>query len=86
MLRTLRKTLTVALAMLCVMSALALAADGTLSGTVQNGIRNKGASRFELGRITSWSCALRTLALHLTASSLRSSLSLGRSPPPGNRM
>jgi hypothetical protein len=30
------KTLTIALAVLCVMSATALAADGTLSGTVQN--------------------------------------------------
>lgn len=36
MFRTLRKTLTVALAVLCVTSALALAVDGTLSGTVQN--------------------------------------------------
>jgi len=36
MFRTLRKTLTVALAVLCVTSAVALAADGTLSGTVQN--------------------------------------------------
>src|SRR5919205_4407041 len=36
MFRTLRKTLTVALAVLCVTSALALAADDTLSGTVQN--------------------------------------------------
>ena len=33
---TLRKTLTAALAVLCMTSALALAADGTLSGTVQN--------------------------------------------------
>ena len=36
MFRTLRKTLAVALAVLCVTSAVALAADGTLSGTVQN--------------------------------------------------
>jgi hypothetical protein len=36
MFRTLRKTLTVALAVLCVTSALALAADDTVSGTVQN--------------------------------------------------
>jgi hypothetical protein len=36
MFRTLRKTLIVALAVLCVTSALALAVDGTLSGTVQN--------------------------------------------------
>ena len=36
MFRTLRKTLTVTLAMLCMTSALALAADGSLSGTVQN--------------------------------------------------
>jgi hypothetical protein len=36
MFRTLRKTLTITVAVLCVMSALALAADGTLSGTVQN--------------------------------------------------
>ena len=36
MFRTLRKTLTVALATLCVMSAVTLAADGTVSGTVQN--------------------------------------------------
>ena len=36
MFRTLRKTLTVALAVLCVTSAVALAADGSLSGTVQN--------------------------------------------------
>jgi hypothetical protein len=34
--RTLRKTLIAALAVLCVTSAVALAADGTLSGTVQN--------------------------------------------------
>jgi hypothetical protein len=33
---TLYKALTVALAVLCVTSAVALAADGTLSGTVQN--------------------------------------------------
>jgi len=36
MFHKLRKTLTVALAVLCVMSAVSLAADGTLSGTVQN--------------------------------------------------
>src|SRR2546423_9506972 len=36
MFRTLCKTLTVALTGLFVMSAVALAADGTLSGTVQN--------------------------------------------------
>ena len=36
MFRTLRKTLTVTLAMLCMTPALALAADGSLSGTVQN--------------------------------------------------
>ena len=36
MFRTLRKTLTVALAVLCVTSVVALAADGTVSGTVQN--------------------------------------------------
>jgi hypothetical protein len=36
MFRILRKTLTGALAVLCVASAVALAAEGTLSGTVQN--------------------------------------------------
>jgi len=36
MFHTLRKTLTAALAVLCVTFALALAVDGTLSGTVQN--------------------------------------------------
>ena len=36
MFRALRKTLIVALNVLCVTSALALAADGSLSGTVQN--------------------------------------------------
>ena len=36
MFRTLRKALTAALSVLCVTSALALAADGTLSGIVQN--------------------------------------------------
>src|SRR5262249_59757586 len=36
MFRTFRKTLTVALAIWCVTSALALAADSSLSGTVQN--------------------------------------------------
>ena len=36
MFHTLYKTLTVALAVLCVTSAVALAADSTLSGTVQN--------------------------------------------------
>ena len=36
MFRTLRKTLTVALAVLYVTSVVALAADGTVSGTVQN--------------------------------------------------
>jgi hypothetical protein len=36
MFHTLFKTLTIALAVLCVMSAVVLAADGTLSGTVQN--------------------------------------------------
>jgi hypothetical protein len=36
MFRTLRKTLTAALAVLCVTSVLALAAEGTLAGTVQN--------------------------------------------------
>jgi hypothetical protein len=36
MFRILRKTLTVALATLCVTSAVTLAADGTVSGTVQN--------------------------------------------------
>ena len=36
MFRTLCKTLTVVLAVLCVTSNLALAVDGTLSGTVQN--------------------------------------------------
>lgn len=36
MLHTLYKTLPVALALLCVMSTVALAADDTISGTVQN--------------------------------------------------
>ena len=36
MFHTLRKTLTVALAVLCATSAVALAAEATLSGTVQN--------------------------------------------------
>ena len=36
MFHTLCKTLTIALAVLCVMSTVALAVDGTLSGTVQN--------------------------------------------------
>jgi len=36
MFHTLRKNLTAALVMLCVTFALALAVDGTLSGTVQN--------------------------------------------------
>ena len=36
MFHTLCKTLTIALAVLCIMYAAALAADGTLSGTVQN--------------------------------------------------
>ena len=49
MFRTLRKTLTVALAVLCVTSAVALAADGTLSGTVQTWIRNKGVSPVRAG-------------------------------------
>jgi len=36
MFRTFRQTLTVTLSMLCVAYAVALAAEGTLSGTVQN--------------------------------------------------
>jgi hypothetical protein len=36
MFHTLRNTLTIALAVLCVMSAMTLAADRTLAGTVQN--------------------------------------------------
>lgn len=36
MFRRLRKTLTIALTVLCVTSAVALAAEGTLLGTVQN--------------------------------------------------
>jgi hypothetical protein len=36
MLRTLRKTLSVVLAVLCIASAVGLAAESTLSGTVQN--------------------------------------------------
>jgi hypothetical protein len=36
MYRTLRMTLTIVLTVLCAMSAVALAAEGTLSGTVQN--------------------------------------------------
>ena len=52
MFRTLRKTLTIALAILCVTSVLALAADGTLSGTVQNVDPRQGRLTVKAGEDT----------------------------------
>ena len=44
MVRTLRRTLAVALAALCVASVVALAADTTVVGTIQHVDSNKGRS------------------------------------------
>jgi hypothetical protein len=52
MFHTLRKTLTIAFTMLCIASAIVLAADDTLSGTVQNVDPQQGRITVKAGEDT----------------------------------
>ena len=59
---TLRTTLTAVLAVLCVTVTLALADDGTVSGTIQNVDPQQGRITVRAARKTSWSYVLRQIS------------------------